>query len=217
LGSIAALVGAALVGGIAGWVLARAFFAVETERSNEDLIDAARRATLAEVRLTEERAAHQSLIDDHARLVEQYETLQVGLTVDLTDSVMALNGGMPEVIRPQPEVIPTPPAAPEVEPPSADLNAREMNVRSRVAEIARRTMGDEPVEDDLQAIHGVGPKINGMLLEMGFSSYRQIASLTPKDLTYLTEALDSFRGRIERDDWVGSAATLYAEKYGNSG
>ncbi|GBE24500.1 MAG TPA: hypothetical protein ENG98_01755 [Actinobacteria bacterium] len=217
MGSVAALVGAALVGGIAGWVLARAFFAVETERSNEDLIDAARRATLAEVRLAEERAAHQSLIGDHARLVEQYETLQVGLTVDLTDSTMALNSGMPEVTQPLTAVQQPSPKVPEVEPPSADLNSREMNVRSRVAEIARRTMGDTPVEDDLQAIRGVGPKINGMLLEMGFSSYRQIASLTPEDLTHLTEALVSFRGRIERDDWVGSAATLYAEKYGDSG
>jgi predicted flap endonuclease-1-like 5' DNA nuclease len=208
LGSVAALVGAALVGGIAGWVLARAFFAVETERSNEDLIDAARRATLAEVRLSEERAAHQSLIGDHARLVEQYEILQGGLTVDLTDSAMALNGGMPDVSQPAAQT-------PAVEPPVNELNSRETNVRSRVADIARRTMGDSAAEDDLQAIRGVGPKINGMLRDMGFSSFQQIASLTPDDLAELTAALDSFPGRIERDDWVGSAASLYAEKYGD--
>jgi len=209
LGSIAALIGAALVGGIAGWVLARAFFAVETERSNEDLIDAARRATLAEVRLAEERTAHQSLIGNHARLVEQYETFKMGLTVDLTDSTMALNGGMPEVIQPAPET-------PDIEPPSGDLNSHESNLRSQVADIARRTMDDVSVDDDLQAIRGVGPKINTMLREMGFSSFRQIASLTSDDLTSITKALDSFPGRIERDDWVGSAASLHAEKYGDS-
>lgn len=209
MGSLAILIGAALVGAIAAWFLARALFAVEAERSNEDMIDVARRATLAEVRLTELRAEHESLVSDHAALVERYDTVRSDLTIDLTNKAIDADGGVPTLFSPMDSV-------PDIVPPIVELNSYEENARARVAEIARRTAGEIFVEDNLQHIHGVGPKMDGILREMGFSSFQQIAALTADDVSQLDDALDAFRGRIERDDWVGSAARLYAQKYGGT-
>ena len=209
MGSLAILIGAALVGAIAAWFLARALFAVEAERSNEDMIDVARRATLAEVRLTELRAEHERLVSDHAALVERYDTVRSDLTIDLTNKAIDADGGVPTLFSRVDSV-------PDIVPPIVELNSYEENARARVAEIARRTAGEIFVEDNLQHIHGVGPKMDGILREMGFSSFQQIAALTADDVSQLDDALDAFRGRIERDDWVGSAARLYAQKYGGT-
>ena len=209
MGSLAILIGAALVGAVAAWFLARAFFAVEAERSNEDMIDVARRATLAEVRLTELRAEHETLVSDHAALVERYDTVRSDLTIDLTNKAIDADGGVPTLFSRVDSV-------PDIVPPIVELNSYEENARARVAEIARRTAGEISVEDNLQHIHGVGPKMDGILREMGFSSFQQIAALTADDVSQLDDALDAFRGRIERDDWVGSAARLYAQKYGGT-
>ncbi len=48
---------------------------------------------------------------------------------------------------------------------------------------------------------------------MGITSFLQVANFTPEDIETVTLALDAFPGRIERDDWVGSADELYREKY----
>ena len=86
---------------------------------------------------------------------------------------------------------------------------------AKVAEIAARTAGGGEVAfDDLKKIHGVGPKIETLLKEMGITSFRQVANFTSDDIETVTLALDAFPGRIERDDWVGSASKLHDEKYG---
>lgn len=84
-----------------------------------------------------------------------------------------------------------------------------------VAEIATRTAGGlTPPHDDLVRIHGVGPKIARLLESMGMTSYRQVARMTPEDVAIVNEALEVFPGRIERDDWIGSARELHREVYG---
>jgi predicted flap endonuclease-1-like 5' DNA nuclease len=84
----------------------------------------------------------------------------------------------------------------------------------RVKEIAARTSGGREVtNDDLKKIHGVGPKIEKLLKGMGITSFLQVANFTPEDIETVTLALDAFPGRIERDDWVGSADQLYRDKY----
>ena len=84
----------------------------------------------------------------------------------------------------------------------------------KVKEIASRTSGGrEVVRDDLKKIHGVGPKIEKLLNGMGIMSFLQVANFTPDDIETVTLALDAFPGRIERDDWVGSADQLYRDKY----
>jgi predicted flap endonuclease-1-like 5' DNA nuclease len=88
--------------------------------------------------------------------------------------------------------------------------------RDRVAEIATRTAGGlTPPHDDLVRIHGVGPKIARLLTSMGITSYRQVARFTPDDVAIVNDALEVFPGRIERDDWIGSARELHREVYGS--
>ena len=85
---------------------------------------------------------------------------------------------------------------------------------AKVAEIARRTAGDGlAVDDDLKKVHGIGPVIEKTLKGLGITSYRQVARFEPDDIAYVTAALEGFPGRIERDDWMGSAAALHKEKY----
>lgn len=110
-------------------------------------------------------------------------------------------------------------AADVTEPPAAspdDLPDRDTAVR-RVAEIAERTRGAGPaVEDDLKLIHGVGPKLERLLKSMGITSFAQVARFESGDIAYVTAALEAFPGRIERDDWMSSAAEEHRKKYGSS-
>ncbi len=59
--------------------------------------------------------------------------------------------------------------------------------------------------DDLKRISGVGPKLEGVLNEMGFYHFDQIAAWTPEQVAWVDARL-KFKGRIERDDWIGQAA-----------
>ena len=86
-----------------------------------------------------------------------------------------------------------------------------------MAEVAARTAGTGPrVDDDLKKIHGVGPKLERLLKQMGITSFAQVARFEANDIATVTAALDAFPGRIERDDWMSSAAEEHEKKYGES-
>ena len=115
---------------------------------------------------------------------------------------------------PEPEPVASEPTQ---EPPSADSPLGKEAATRKVAEIAERTRGGEsPVEDDLKRVHGIGPVIDGLLKGMGITSFRQIARLQHDDIAYVAAALESFPDRIQRDDWMTSAARLHEEKYGTT-
>jgi large subunit ribosomal protein L21 len=59
--------------------------------------------------------------------------------------------------------------------------------------------------DDLTKISGVGPVIVKKLHALGVTTFAQIAAWTPEDVTEMDEKL-SFKGRIDRDDWLTQAA-----------
>jgi NADH-quinone oxidoreductase subunit E len=81
--------------------------------------------------------------------------------------------------------------------------------------IAARTAGDGPRhDDDLQLIHGIGPKLERRLKDMGITSFAQIARFGAADIAVVAGALGSFPKRIERDDWVAGAAHLHQETHG---
>ncbi|WP_300031303.1 hypothetical protein [uncultured Roseobacter sp.] len=61
--------------------------------------------------------------------------------------------------------------------------------------------------DDLKKISGVGPKLEETLNSLGIWHFDQVASLKKKDIAWVDERL-RFKGRIERDDWVGQAKKL---------
>jgi predicted flap endonuclease-1-like 5' DNA nuclease len=62
--------------------------------------------------------------------------------------------------------------------------------------------------DDLKLISGVGPKLGRTLNKLGFWHFSQIAKWTKKDIAIVDDEL-SFKGRIERDDWVKQAKAEY--------
>ena len=68
--------------------------------------------------------------------------------------------------------------------------------------------------DDLKRISGVGPVLEKTLNDLGIYQFRQIALFTTDDIAWVSKHLSQFKGRIERDDWVGQAEELYREKYG---
>lgn len=62
--------------------------------------------------------------------------------------------------------------------------------------------------DDLKVIRGIGPVLEGTLNGLGIQSWEQIAAFTTEDIERVSEAISTFPGRIERDDWVGGAQRL---------
>ncbi|MEP2532827.1 NADH-quinone oxidoreductase subunit E [Shimia sp.] len=63
--------------------------------------------------------------------------------------------------------------------------------------------------DDLKQLKGVGPALEKKLHAAGVTTFAQIASWGPDDITEMDDKL-SFKGRIERDGWVDQAKTLAA-------
>lgn len=64
--------------------------------------------------------------------------------------------------------------------------------------------------DDLTRISGVGPKLLEKLNENGVYHFRQISEWGPAEVAYMEDQL-SFKGRIERDDWIKQATEFAAE------
>ncbi len=63
--------------------------------------------------------------------------------------------------------------------------------------------------DDLKKLSGVGPAIEKKLHALGVTSFAQIAAWTAEDIARVDEGL-SFKGRVEREDWVGQAKKFAA-------
>lgn len=78
--------------------------------------------------------------------------------------------------------------------------------------------------DDLQLMKGVGPKLATRLAELGVTNFEQIAAWTENDIAEIDRQLGTFKGRIERDNWVDQASYLargdregFEAKYGALG
>jgi len=87
--------------------------------------------------------------------------------------------------------------------------------RSEKAKIAiREAMGvhikvatvDE--KNDLKLINGIGPFIEEKLNDIGIYTFEQITQLDKTMIDLVTDAIQFFPGRIDRDDWVGQAKKL---------
>lgn len=61
--------------------------------------------------------------------------------------------------------------------------------------------------DDLKLISGVGPVLEKALNGQGIVTYAQLAALKPAEIEALEERL-TFKGRVERDDWIRQAEAL---------
>ncbi|GIL00969.1 MAG: ABC transporter ATP-binding protein [Alphaproteobacteria bacterium] len=88
-------------------------------------------------------------------------------------------------------------AKPAVSPRGA--GASDANRPPRVRKPAR--------PDDLKAISGIGPALENKLNDLGIYTYAQIAKWKKAERAWVDGHLN-FKGRIERDDWVGQAKAL---------
>lgn len=116
-----------------------------------------------------------------------------------------------------PPAAPAPTAAASAKAPTEEKSA----AKSEAPKAAATVSGERPAlmmdvpeggqADDLKKITGVGPKLEQTLNELGIWHYHQVAKLTKDDIAWVDERL-RFKGRIERDDWVGQAEELAKDK-----
>ncbi|MEZ5997929.1 MAG: hypothetical protein R3B98_04485 [Hyphomonas sp.] len=115
-----------------------------------------------------------------------------------------------EVVEPPPPPPPVRQAAPKPAPRRVvQQPADPIDTARRPGDRANLLTGaafGEP--DELEEINGVGPMLGELLNEVGVYYFWQIAEWTPKDVEWVDEKLEHFKGRIERDDWVGQAREL---------
>jgi NADH-quinone oxidoreductase subunit E len=62
--------------------------------------------------------------------------------------------------------------------------------------------------DDLKMIKGVGPKLEKLLHSMGFYHFDQIAEWSNKEIAWVDQNLEGFKGRVTRDNWVDQSKVL---------
>jgi predicted flap endonuclease-1-like 5' DNA nuclease len=62
--------------------------------------------------------------------------------------------------------------------------------------------------DDLTIISGIGGWIQQKLNALDIYTFRQISNFTKEDIVAVTEAIEYFPGRIERDEWIDQAREL---------
>jgi large subunit ribosomal protein L22 len=105
-------------------------------------------------------------------------------------------------------------AAPKEEKKAEPKKEKSAASEGRVDEKLGMVYDSAPSEvDDLKEIGGVGPKLEEKLNSIGVYKYEQIANWKKENIEEFDELL-SFKGRIERDEWVAKAKELYKEKRG---
>jgi len=109
----------------------------------------------------------------------------------------------PAATAPKPKAAPKPAAAKPAAKKKAPAKAKKAGpVRLKKA---------QGKADDLKEISGVGPKLEKTLNGLGFWHFSQIATWTKADVSIVDDEL-SFKGRIERDDWIKQAKALAKKK-----
>lgn len=134
----------------------------------------------------------QQLERENARLEEQLQSLQ-------THEAAILEGPVP----------PFSPTAPEEEPE----NLPDDNDQSAILDQDRAFLR-QTEKDDLTQIDGIGPFLEKKLNDAGVVSYDQISNWTEADIARITQEIQFFEGRIEKDNWVGQAQRLAQQKSG---
>jgi NADH-quinone oxidoreductase subunit E len=156
----------------------------------------------------------------------------VQLATDIGDTVKRIDGTEVPLLTPWINDAPQKPAAgkkPKAPKPSAQAPADKTGVTKQEAQAVSkakpvskshpetaasaekkpRTMSAprKAGADDLKQISGVGPKLEGVLNELGFWHFDQIAKWSPAEVAWVDSRL-KFKGRIMRDDWMAQAAEL---------
>ncbi len=152
--------------------------------------------------------------DDAARAIELYCDLIArsaldGMAVamgsagiDIGEAVEAPVEELPAAVEEKAE------PAVKVEKKAAKKVVKKVEAPAESAGTKPELMKEAPDEkDDLKNITGVGPKLEETLNKMGVYTFAQVAAWTADEIQWVDDNL-SFKGRIDRDDWVGQATEL---------
>jgi len=102
----------------------------------------------------------------------------------------------------------------DLQPASAAQQASTAKSNKPKTNEPRKPLYVAPKErDDLKKINGIGPVMERILNDLGITSFKQIAEFQAADIAKVTEAIEAFPGRIERDNWVGGAQEQYEKKH----
>lgn len=153
--------------------------------------------------------------DDAARAISLYCDLIAKAAIDGiarqqgsagVDLGAAVEAPVEEALAAEPVAAPAPvvEAAPEPAPTPEPVAQAAPAVAPEGAALFAKPEG-EP--DDLKQISGVGPVLETKLHDLGITKFAQVAAFTPEQIAQVDDAL-SFKGRIERDEWLKQAAEL---------
>ena len=127
----------------------------------------------------------------------------------------ATNSGAPSPTKAAPS--PDSPQSAVSETSGASADAAEIGGPPPSASDQARPQGLEAprggVADDLKRITGVGPKLEETLNGLGIYHFDQISLWTPDTVAWVDNYL-SFKGRIDREEWIAQAKAFAAEKNG---
>ena len=105
---------------------------------------------------------------------------------------------------------PAPEKAAAKEAPAKKPAAKPAKAKDEAAEAPRYLDAPKGEPDDLKKIGGVGPALEKKLHGLGIYHFWQIADFSADDVAKVDDHLN-FKGRIERDDWIGQAKAFAAE------
>ncbi|NNF78851.1 MAG: 50S ribosomal protein L21 [Rhizobiales bacterium] len=103
------------------------------------------------------------------------------------------------------------PEAKKDDTPAAEAKKDDKPAAAEKKPAAKKAKAEEAGTDDISKISGVGPVLVKKLSDLGYTSLQQIADMTPEQVAEVDEAL-SFKGRIEREEWIEQAKELIAGK-----
>jgi len=114
---------------------------------------------------------------------------------------------LPKVKVVKPEIKVT---APEVK--AVKLSAKEeaalARVRAKASKFDYSRIGSASYgqRDNLQLVIGIGPFIERKLHALDIYTFHQVSKFLKKDVEQVTDAIEFFPGRIERDEWIRQCA-----------
>ncbi|SLN44842.1 NADH-quinone oxidoreductase chain 2 [Pseudoruegeria aquimaris] len=138
----------------------------------------------------------------------------VQLATEIGDTVKRIDGTEVPLVTPwlgskskaaRPKKAAAPVAEAVAEPASEPAPATAGEAPEQAPELLSAAREGGP--DDLKLLKGVGPKLEGLLNEMGIFHFDQIAAWGPEEIAWVDARL-KFKGRIERDGWIAQARDL---------
>ena len=99
------------------------------------------------------------------------------------------------------------PAAVEKETASKPVSLSESGQTGNADRPATLDAPEGGKADDLKQIKGIGPKIEGLLHELGVYHFAQIAAWNDANKEWVDDYL-RFKGRIDREEWIAQARVL---------